>query len=155
MGSFVILEPDIIVTFVIDTHYKISCCIGSCYNGSSRSISTTLSPVITLSNITQGIPYNISGLVVEQKSYIEITLGCYILASPSKLESLTHWGRDKMDAISQTTFSKAFSWMKMFEFGLKFHWSLFPRVQLAIFQHWFRQWLGAVQATSHYLNQWW
>ena len=45
--------------------------------------------------------------------------------------------------------------MKMFEFRLKFHWSLFPRVQLTIFQHWFREWLGAVQATSHYLNQWW
>ena len=68
---------------------------------------------------------------------------------------LTHWGRDKMDAISQTTFSSAFSWMKIFEFWLKFHWSLFPRVQLTIFQHWFRWWLGAVQATSHYLNQWW
>ena len=34
----------------------------------------------------------------------------------------------KMYAISQTTFSNAFSWMKMFEFRLKFHWSLFPRV---------------------------
>ena len=45
--------------------------------------------------------------------------------------------------------------MKMFEFRLKFHWSLFLRVQLTIFQHWFRKWLGAVQATSHFLNQWW
>ena len=63
--------------------------------------------------------------------------------------------RRQMDAISQTTFSNAFSWMKMFEFRLKFHWSLFPRVQLTIFQQWFRWWLGAVQATSHYLNQWW
>ena len=44
----------------------------------------------------------------------------------------------KMDAISLTTFSNAFSWMKMFEFRLKFHWSLFPRVELTIFQHWFR-----------------
>ena len=35
---------------------------------------------------------------------------------------LTHWGRDKMDAISQTPFSSAFSWMKIFEFRLKFHW---------------------------------
>ena len=43
----------------------------------------------------------------------------------------------------------------MFEFRLQFHWSLFPMVQLTIFQHWFRWWLGAVQATSHYLNQWW
>ena len=51
---------------------------------------------------------------------------------------LTHWGRDKMDAISQTTFSSGFSWMKIFEFRLKFHWSLFLRVQLTIFQHWFR-----------------
>ena len=71
------------------------------------------------------------------------------------LWKLTHWGRGKMDAISQTTFSNEFSWMKMYEYRLKFHWNLFLRVQLTIFQHWFRYWLGAVQATSHYLNQWW
>ena len=68
---------------------------------------------------------------------------------------LTHWGRDKIDAISQTTFSNAFSWMKMHEFRLRFHWSLFLRFELTIFQYWFRYWLGAGQATSHYLNQWW
>ena len=45
---------------------------------------------------------------------------------------LTHWGLDKMEAISQTTCSIAFSWMKMFEFRLKFHWSLFLRVPLTI-----------------------
>ena len=42
---------------------------------------------------------------------------------------LTHWGRDKMAFILQTTLSNAFSWMKMLEFGLKFHWSLFLRLQ--------------------------
>ena len=68
---------------------------------------------------------------------------------------LTHWCRDKMAVVSQTTLSNAFSWMKMFEFRWRFHWSLFLRVQLTIFQHWFRYWLGAGQATSHYLNQWW
>ena len=47
---------------------------------------------------------------------------------------LTHWGRDKMVAIFQTTFS----WMKMHEFWLRLHWNLFLRVQLTIFQHWFR-----------------
>ena len=51
---------------------------------------------------------------------------------------LTHWGRDKMDAILQTTFSSAFPWMKMFKYRLKFHWILFLRVKLTIFQHWFR-----------------
>ena len=34
--------------------------------------------------------------------------------------------------------SNGFSRMKMFTFRLKFHWSLFLRVQLIIFQHWFR-----------------
>ena len=44
---------------------------------------------------------------------------------------------------------------EMFEFRLKFHWKLFLRVQFLIIQHCFRWWLGAVQATSHHLNQWW
>ena len=60
-----------------------------------------------------------------------------------------------MDAISQTTFSNVSSWMRMFDFWLNFHLSLFLRVQSTIFQHWFIQWLGADQATSNYLNQWW
>ena len=67
---------------------------------------------------------------------------------------LSHWGRDKMAAILQMTFSNTLFWMKTFEFRLKFHWSLFLRVQLTISQHRFREWLGADQATSHYLNQW-
>ena len=33
---------------------------------------------------------------------------------------LLHWGRDKMAAISQTMFSNTFSWMKMYEFRLRF-----------------------------------
>ena len=38
-----------------------------------------------------------------------------------RLPDLTHWGRDQIDAISQTTFSNAFSRMKMNEFRLGFH----------------------------------
>ena len=68
---------------------------------------------------------------------------------------LTHLHLDKMAIVSQTTFSNAFLWMITHEYGLKFHWSLFPRVQSTILQHWVRWWLGADQATSHYLNQWW
>ena len=51
---------------------------------------------------------------------------------------LTHWGRDEVDAILQTTVSDTISWMKIFEFRLNFHWNLLPRVQFTIFQHWFR-----------------
>ena len=62
---------------------------------------------------------------------------------------------DKISAISQMLFSYAFSWMTMHEFWLKLYQSLFIRVQLTIFQHWLRWWLGTDQATSYNLNQWW
>ena len=55
----------------------------------------------------------------------------------------------------QRTFSNAFSWMKTYEFWLKFRRSMFPGIKLTILQHWFRKWLGADQASSHSLNQWW
>ena len=48
---------------------------------------------------------------------------------------ITHWGRDKMADISQTTFSNTFSWMKTYEFRLLFHWILFLRVKLTISYH--------------------
>ena len=60
-----------------------------------------------------------------------------------------------MAAISQTTFSNAFSCMKMFGIRFRFHWIWVTRVQLTILQHWFIWWLGVGQATSHYLNQRW
>ena len=44
----------------------------------------------------------------------------------------------KMDAIFQTAFSNAFSSMKMYEFLVKFHWSLFLGIRLTIFHYWFR-----------------
>ena len=61
----------------------------------------------------------------------------------------------RMHICVSQTFSNVFSSMKVFDFGLKFQLILFLRVQLTIFHHWIRQWLGVVQATSHYLKQWW
>ena len=52
-----------------------------------------------------------------------------------------------MAAIFLKTISNAFSLMKIYEFQLKFHWSLFLRVQLTISQH------GL--APSHCLNPYW
>ena len=61
--------------------------------------------------------------------YLTLTLALTLIGTLSQdVISLTHWGRDEINNISQTTFSNAFSSMKMFEFRLKFHWSLFPRV---------------------------
>ena len=53
---------------------------------------------------------------------------------------LTHWGRGKMAAIFLTTFWNAFSWIKMCEFCLRFHWNVFGRFELTIFHHYLHQW---------------
>ena len=68
-----------------------------------------------------------------------VTWKCFHLMTSSTEfhNELTHWGWDKMAAIFQTTFSNAFSWMKIYKFRLRFHLSLFPRVQLTIFRHCF------------------
>ena len=86
--------------------------------------------------------------------HLDISLVCLDWSRLS-MTRLTHWGRDKMAAIFQTSCSNGFSWVRMYEFQLKFHWSLFLGAQLTIFYHWFIQWLGADHATSSYLNQWW
>ena len=52
--------------------------------------------------------------------------------------SVSHWGWDEMAANFLMTFSNAFSWMKIYKFQLRFHWSLFRKVQLTIFEHSFR-----------------
>ena len=67
----------------------------------------------------------------------------------------THWHRDIMAAIFQTTFSNAFSLTKMYQFQLKFRWSMFRSVHLTTTQHWFRKWLGVGQETSNCLKQCW
>ena len=45
--------------------------------------------------------------------------------------------------------------LEFYKFRLRFHWSLFPIVQITIFHHRFRWWVGADQVTSHCLNQGW
>ena len=84
---------------------------------------------------------------IEITSSTHVTrIKCFGGENLCKQRLLTYWG-DKMAAIFQTTFSNGFSWMKIYEFWLTFHWSLFLWVQLTIFQHW--------SVPSHYLNQWW
>ena len=49
-----------------------------------------------------------------------------------------HWDPDRMAAISHTTFSNPFLWMKNLEDLYKFHSYLFAGIQSTISQHWFR-----------------
>ena len=73
-----------------------------------------------------------------------------VLQGPKHNEAETKWPslvRWHLNAFSY--------WMKMLELRVRFRWCLFQRIQLMTCQHWFRWWLGAEQATGHYLNQWW
>ena len=64
---------------------------------------------------------------------------CDVICEHNKSHfKLSHWGQNKIAAISQTTFWNACSWMEMHEFRSKFHWNLFLRVQLKIFKYWFK-----------------
>ena len=58
-----------------------------------------------------------------------------VITSGSKLQEqvLTYWGWDKMAANVLRTTSNA-----TYKFRLRLHWTLFPRVHLTIFQHWFK-----------------
>ena len=51
---------------------------------------------------------------------------------------LTHWNWRQMAASFLTTFSNALYSNKMSWYRLRYHWSLFPMVQLTILQCWFR-----------------
>ena len=77
-------------------------------------------------------------ITIAKTSSVIVLTSIYRNIQVSAHKWLTHSGRDKMAAIFQTTFSNVFSWMKMNEFWLRFHWSLFLGIQLTIFQHWFR-----------------
>ena len=81
--------------------------------------------------------------------------GSFQLVPSNSLVRFMETNAQYVAAISQTTFWNAFSWMKMYEVRLQFHWSLFLRFEITILQHWFRWWLGADLAPSHNLNQWW
>ena len=90
-----------------------------------------------------------SGLSVKKCHYNNKTVSILHLL----ISTISPW--TKWPPFWQTTYSNAFSWMKMIELQFEFHWNLFPGVQLTISQYWFRWLLGAEQVTSHYLNQCW
>ena len=77
----------------------------------------------------------IQHLNTELASVDHQNIGLYFVAA-SIQDWLTYLPLDKIAAISQKTFSSAFSWMKSFVLWLKFHWSLFQWFQLTINQHW-------------------
>ena len=63
-----------------------------------------------------------------------------------------------MTTVLQTRFSDAFSWVKNSYSNTicnGYHFYLFFNTYIIVSHYWLRQWLGAEQTTSHYLNQCW
>ena len=104
------------------------------YTGKMASLYWIRTQAIT----TSIVDLSITTMDLKKKSWQSPFPGRNELNQNQLVIHLTHWGRDKMAAISQTAYSGALSWMKIHEFRLKFHWSLFLRCELTIFQHWFR-----------------
>ena len=91
-------------------------------------------PVGTESVILSGLTY-----LSLHRAYGRITLRyCHLLVLLFFIKAVPLRPRQNGRNFADDTFKRIISWMKMLEFGLNFHWSLFGRVELTIFQHWFR-----------------
>ena len=79
--------------------------------------------------------------IVIIKTYIMNQM-CMLIISvvliPGNICILLNTGQGEVAILFPMTFSNAFSWMKMYKFRLRFHWSFFPRAKLTIFQRCFR-----------------
>ena len=63
--------------------------------------------------------------MITVSAYVNSVRVTHLLWTKLQTTILTYWGRDTMATLSQTAQWNAFSWMKMFKFGLKFHWNRF------------------------------
>ena len=130
-------------TFSYKWHHGNKDMDGKYFEGITCEVDPVLFSFVPPLSITSVIGLSFKSSVIDRWS----TNQCFIPNTDSIL-SLSHHPQDKTAAISHATYSEAFSWMKSFVFWFRFHWRLFLRVQLI--QHWFRWWLGAEYATSHF-----
>ena len=79
-------------------------------------------------------PMNINAVLVQSMAWQQTATSHYhnqwchnlpmhIYDISLSFSELTHWCQDKMAPIKETTFWNAFSWTKMYEFWLRFHWN--------------------------------
>ena len=79
----------------------------------------------------------------------------HIILSPVFLAMSTHWGRDKMVAISQTQHFQMHFRDENVGISIKISLKFVPKALINDILAIVQIMLGADQATSHYLNQWW
>ena len=93
----------------------------------------TMKGIIVVSNLYQFIFIQ----VLHGFPQMFILLTVFLFHLCHLLSVLTHWGQEKNGHHFPDDTFKCIS-LKMYDFRLRFHGSLFLRVQLTIFQHWFR-----------------
>ena len=97
---------------------------------------TLVPPVVTKSATW---PYSVFSVrlsyCINRWWLIPLTQICIALSGTAKRRCIISSPLDKMAAISRTTLPTAFSWLKIYEFRLKFRRSLFLWVKLTITQH--------------------
>ena len=69
------------------------------------------------------------------------------------LKGLIHLDLNTMTAILQTAFSNAFSWIEIVSFWSIFHWILFLTVELILYHHWFRLYIGTDKTYHQWFRQ--
>ena len=93
----------------------------SIFDVSLRSYATILNKLYFFSR------FHITWMISNKYVHTYFMYRCVQISS--LFSSLTHWGRDIIATISQTTFSNAFSWKEMYEFCLRFRWFFSPNVR--------------------------
>ena len=115
-------------------------------NCQTSNISDTISNSIPMLNGVKGVfSHQCCFVYIHIYTYIYrwatllLRAGCYIgtqfYGGFGYADDLTHLPQDKTAA---DHIFICILWMKICVFWLRFHWSLFLRVQLIIIQHWFR-----------------
>ena len=96
---------------------------------------------LSIRRFTEYSPKYAHGLIlfglISWRLYYDIWVVLWWSHKNDTCSTLKRWGPDKMADIFQT-FSYVFSLTKMFEIRIQFDWSLFLRVQLTTFLHWYR-----------------
>ena len=88
-------------------------------------------------NMSLPFPFFQSQKILKEVKWYQMQSYCNFaqktaVSLPCTVQNLTHWGRDKMAAISQMSCSSAFSWMKMYEFHLKVSLNFVPKFRISI-----------------------
>ena len=128
------IKSNYVVSRLFWQHYLSYIFSESCRNGAELNTFTCCSMQIgwhgCCNLLVTPVNFSVVNIAYFLKSFLDYLVRyTFEMCHAAKLwrHLLTHWGRDKMVAIYQTSFSNAFSWKNIFGFRLRFHWHFLPQ----------------------------